>query len=79
VVAGCVAALMIPLAYATSISMVRRGFDLSGDLRVEHDPAYEVVFPLGDLLMFAALVTAAMIYRRRADMHKRWCYLQISH
>ncbi len=71
VAAGFVAALMIPLAYATCISMVRRGFDLSGDLRVEHDPAYEVIFPLGDLFMFAVLVTAAIAYRQRPDMHKR--------
>jgi hypothetical protein len=71
IAAGFVAALMIPLAYATCISMVRRGFDLSGDLRVEHDPAYEVIFPLGDLFMFAVLVMAAITYRRRPDMHKR--------
>lgn len=71
-VAACfVAALMIPLGYVTCISMVRRGFDLSGDLRIEHDPAYEVIFPLGDLLMFAVLVTAAIAFRRRPDIHKR--------
>lgn len=51
--------------------MVRRGFDLSGDLRVEHDPAYEVIFPLGDLFMFAVLVTTAIAFRRRPDIHKR--------
>jgi hypothetical protein len=64
-------ALMIPLGYATAISMVRRGFDLSGDLRIDHDPAYEAVFPLGDLLIFTVLVTAAIAYRRRAAIHKR--------
>lgn len=32
VIAGFVLAVMIPLAYATSISMVRRGFDVSSDL-----------------------------------------------
>jgi hypothetical protein len=40
IAAGAVAAVMIPIGYATCISMVRRGFDLSGDPKVEHDPAY---------------------------------------
>src|SRR3954452_4905107 len=55
-----VAAAMIPLGYETCIAMVRRGFDISGDLRAERDPAFEVVFPLGDLAIFAVLVTAAI-------------------
>jgi hypothetical protein len=71
VVAVCWAAFMVPLAYATSISMVRRGFDLSGDLGTDHDPAYEVIFPLGDVFMFAVLFTAAIAFRRRPDVHKR--------
>jgi hypothetical protein len=71
VVAGCLLALMIPLAYATSVLMVRRGFDLSGDLRIEHDPLYEFIFPFGDLLMFALLVLGAIAYRRRPEIHKR--------
>jgi len=29
--------------------MVRGGFDLSGDLRIEHDPIYESIFPLVSL------------------------------
>ena len=69
--AACVAALMIALGYAVCIAMVRRGFDLSGDLKAQQDPAYAVVFPLGDLLMFAVLLTAALCYRRRPEMHKR--------
>lgn len=69
--ASCVLIVMIPLAYATSISMVRRGFDLSGDLRIEHDPLYEFIFPFGDLLVFTVLVTTAIAYRRRPEFHKR--------
>lgn len=69
--AGLVATVMVPLGYATCISMVRRGFDLSGDLKAEQDPAYEVIFPLGDLFMFAVLVTFAIARRDRPDMHKR--------
>jgi hypothetical protein len=65
-----VAGAMIPLGYETCIAMVRRGFDLSGDLRAEHDPAFEVVFPLGDLAVFAVLLTAAIVFRRRARVHK---------
>jgi hypothetical protein len=69
--AACVAAVMIPLGYATCIAMVRRGFDLSGDLKIGHDPAFEVIFPLGDILLFAVLFIAAVAYRGRPDMHKR--------
>ncbi len=71
IAAAGVAAFLIPLAYATCIAMVRRGYDLSGDLRVEHDPVYESVFPLGDLVIFAVLITAALLNRHRPEMHKR--------
>ena len=66
-------ALMIPLGYSTTIAMVRRGFDLSGDLGVgiNHEPAYEAVFPLFNLLIFTALAIAALAYRRRPEIHKR--------
>ena len=61
---------MLPLGYATCIAMVRRGFDLSGDLRAEKDPAYAVIFPLGDLVFFAVLLTIAVVFRRRPHIHK---------
>lgn len=64
-------ALMIPLGYTTTIAMVRRGFDLSGDLRVGHDPSYEAVFPLFNVLIFALLVIAALLFRHRPQIHKR--------
>ncbi len=51
VVGGFLLALMIPLGYATTVSMIRRGFDLSGDLKIDRDPLSESVFPLGDLLI----------------------------
>jgi len=69
--ASFILAVMIPLAYATSVSMVRRGFDLSGDLRIENDPLYEFIFPFGDLLLFTVLVTTAIAYRRQPEIHKR--------
>jgi len=37
---------MIPLAYTTTVAMARRAFDLSGDLRIDHDPLYESIFQL---------------------------------
>lgn len=66
-----VLALMVPLGYTTTISMVRRGFDLSGDLRVDHDPSYEAVFPLCNLLIFVLLVIASLLCRHRPQIHKR--------
>jgi hypothetical protein len=71
VAAVFVLALMIPLAYSTTIAMVRRSFDLSGDLRIDHDPLYESIFPFGDITIFAVLVIAALAYRRRPEIHKR--------
>ena|SRR5579863_7013580 len=64
-------ALMIPLAYTTTMAMVSRGYDLSGDLRIDHDPPYGAVFPLCNLLIFSALAIAALAYRRRPEIHKR--------
>jgi hypothetical protein len=63
--------LMIPLAYTTTAAMARRGFDLSGDLRIDHDPLYESIFPFSNLLIFSVLVAAALAYRRRPEIHKR--------
>jgi hypothetical protein len=70
IAAAFVGAAMIPLGYAATIAMVRRGFDLSGDLHAESDPASVAVFTLGDLFFFAVLLTAALLYRRRAHIHK---------
>ena len=64
-------ALMIPLAYTTTIAMVRRGFDLSGDLRIDRDPPFETVFALSNLLIFAVLAIAALACRRKPEIHKR--------
>ncbi len=72
-------AIMIPLAYATTLSMVRRGFDLSGDQHIDPHPqrvgaldaSTAAVFNLVGLLIFAVLVIAAIFYRRRPEIHKR--------
>jgi len=71
VAAGFVLALMVPLSFVATVAMVRRGFDLSGDLRIDSDPLFESVFQFGDLSLFAVLAVAAIAYRRRSDIHKR--------
>ena len=72
---GCVAVglavTMLVLGYLTVIEQTRRGYDLSGDSNVGADPLGEAVFPLGDLVTFAVLVSAALWYRRRPQLHKR--------
>jgi hypothetical protein len=66
------AVLMVVSGYFTAIAMTRRGYDLSGDLVATVDDALTIlVFQLGDLVSFSILVAAAVLYRRRADIHKR--------
>jgi hypothetical protein len=57
VAAVFLAALMVPLAYITPAAMVRRSFDLSGDLRIDHDPLFESIFPFGDIAARGATPT----------------------
>jgi hypothetical protein len=71
IAAVLVLASMIPLAYTTTVAMARRAFDLSGDLRIDHDPLYESIFPFSNLLIFSVLVVAALVYRRTPEIHKR--------
>ena len=66
-------ALMIPLAYTTTTAMVRRGYDLSGDLSVgiNNELAHQTVFPLSNLVIFSTLAIAAVAFRRRPEIHRR--------
>jgi FtsH-binding integral membrane protein len=72
-------AAMIPLGFATTTAMVRRGFDLSGDQHVDPRPDGQTsvdaptasVFNLAALLPFIILAVAATGYRRRPNIHKR--------
>jgi hypothetical protein len=74
-----VLAAMLPLGYAATISMTRRGFDLSGDQHVDPhplpgkslDPLTASVFNFCYLASFAALAIAAIYYRRQPAIHKR--------
>jgi hypothetical protein len=69
--AGLAIAMLIS-GYLTTIEMVRRGYDLSGDLIGESgDPFMVMVFQLGDLLCFGVLVALGILFRHRSGAHKR--------
>jgi hypothetical protein len=71
---------LIPLGFTTTAAMVRRGFDLSGDQKVDPhppagsvslDPYFASIFNYGALLTFTILAIAAICYRHRPEVHKR--------
>lgn len=70
IAASLVLALMVPLGYATTVAMVRRGYDLSGDLRIDQDPASAASFQFIDIFLFGLLAVAALVYRYRPEAHK---------
>lgn len=59
--------LILVIGHHTAIEAARHGYDLDRT----NDPLGLLIFPLGDLLAFAVLVTAGVAYRRRAAIHKR--------
>ena len=72
------AVIMVLSGYFVAITMAGRGYDLSGDLHIESDPALGLINPLGDIAAYGLLVAAAYWFRRRADVHKRLMVLAIS-
>lgn len=64
---------MIPLAYTSTIAMVRQGYDLSGISASgsNNELAHQTVFPLANLLIFSTLAIAAVAFRRRPEIHRR--------
>lgn len=72
------AAALVVLGYQTTTAMVRRGYDLSGDLGARSDPLAGMAFPLLDTFMFAALFLAAYLYRHRSAIHKRLMLLALT-
>lgn len=67
-------ALIIPLSFATTTAMVRRGFDLGGDLIAVpnlDNAAATSLFNFAVLFTFSVLAIAAILYRRRPEIHKR--------
>ena len=70
--------IMVPLGYQTTIAMVRRGYDLSGDQYVgsgDHGASLDAqtasVFNLIDLAWFTLLALGALWFRGRPVIHKR--------
>ena len=63
------AALMLILGYLTAIAAARRGFNAGAGAFA--DALAFMAVTLGDLLIFAVLVALAVVYRRRAEVHKR--------
>lgn len=66
VAGGVVAALVFIAGVAVSVETLRR----SGGPPVG-DPRFFFAIPMGDIIVFGALVAAAILLRRRADAHKR--------
>jgi hypothetical protein len=66
-----VLALMVPLGYVATVTMVRRGFDLSGDQGIVQDPLGGSIFNFGYLFAFTILAVGAICFRRRPAIHKR--------
>ena len=62
---------VVVVGYVTTIAQGRRGFALWWDPALKTDALAELVHPLGDLLSFSVLVIAALVWRRRSDVHKR--------
>jgi hypothetical protein len=68
---------MILVGFQTTVAMARRGFELSGDVDVDGDALRAAVVNFGSLLDFAILVSLALVYRRRPDVHKRLMLLAV--
>ena len=66
-VAGVVlAAVVLIVGVAVSVETLRRNGGPFGD-----DPRKFFAIPLGDIIAFGALVSAAVVQRRRSEAHKR--------
>lgn len=65
--------------YLVTVAMVRRGYDLSGDLSLGGASALDqAVFQFGALVIFSLLITAALVARRRPHVHKRLMTLAVT-
>lgn len=64
-------AAVIGVGYATTIDMGRRGFAVWWHPEVRSDVLVELVHPFFDLLSFTVLVSAAILWRRQTEAHKR--------
>lgn len=71
VIGGVLAGLVIVVGVATGIDAARRGASPGPP------PLVFLVVPLGEMLMFAIFVGAALYFRRRSEIHKRLMLLSI--
>ena len=73
VVGAFVAAAAVATGFVATVAMVRRGFDLSGDLsRPPNNSALDAaIFQFSNLTIFSILVGTALALRRRRHIHKR--------
>lgn len=64
-------ALMVPLGLTTAVVMGRF------DIRVLHAPGVEafLVIPLYDMVTFGTLITLAITWRRKPDLHRRLLFI----
>jgi hypothetical protein len=72
------AVALVFLGYKVTITMGRRGYDLSGDAGARSDPLAAMAFPLLDTFIFAVLFLAAYLYRHRGAIHKRLMLLTVT-
>jgi len=73
VASACVAAAAVVTGFVATVAMVRRGYDLSGDLgRPPNTSALDAtIFQFLNLVIFSILVGSALAMRRRPQAHKR--------
>ena len=64
---GVIAVLMILVGVSTAVIRAKQGASPPGG----PSPLTFLVVPLGDMLVFAILVSAGFYFRRRPDVHKR--------
>jgi hypothetical protein len=69
VAGGVLASLMIIVGPLTAIAAARRGGGSAAPPDIP--PLVFLVIPLGDIVIFSALIGAALWLRRKADLHKR--------
>jgi ethanolamine transporter EutH len=69
---------LVVSGYMATVQMVRRGFDLSGDLTALPGGAMaQTVFQFGNLLVFSILVGLGLFLRRSRETHKRLLALAV--
>jgi hypothetical protein len=83
-VGAVLAVATIVVGYVAIVGMMRRGYDLSGDITRAAGPPgspppgpSDAWIPLAEFLIFGVLVAAAVLYRRRPAIHKRLMLLAL--